>query len=894
MTGAMRTTLVAGDVIERKGPRPPVDWAVADSPELRALVRRMVAKALAVHDQHAPQPSTDHPRSQGGEERLADLVHAVLLDPRPPRVEPLPELQWLPVYEAARFPAMTPAGLLKLMLVTDRITAADSSYSVLRSFNTRYRATGHPTLLEIATLLDECGYDGGAVVTAAYLGAVLGQGWADDAVWPFFARHLDSLFAYVARRARNKLVVRRFCEALNTFPTLPNRAVDKLYELALGPRKTARPLAWTLLQRHPERIDRAVAALADPDRHRRRVAAEWLGSMNDPAGVPALERALSRERAKSVRDAILVALRALGQPAERFLTPDELNHLAAKASTIEIPEALAWFPWDALPEVRWARTSEPVPPRTLTWLIVEAVKRGSPNPAPLWAVYCRTFRDDDQERLGRFLLEAWIAEDLRPLPETEAFERARRQALTLHSRMSSNPTWYAHHPLFGKTVEELTAHYLADIVREPAGSAYDSKGLLGMVAACAGPDVVPLVGHYLTRWHTRDLECEALLEMLGGMDHPATMRLLFLSITKLRSRLLRRRARRLAEQAAARRGWTLAELADRTAPTAGFDENGQLALSYGPRVFTASLTSELTIQLRDPDGTTIRQLPRRRASDDPAHVEAARAALSAARKELPSIVKEQTARLYEAMCIGRTWRLDEWRTYLAGHPVLRHLVRRLVWTASWGEPARMVSFRPLEDGSFTDATDNEVTLPEGSMLRIAHDVILSPDDVATWTAHLRDYEVAPLLSQFGKPVFRLVPERRDDRELTDFQGYQLARLELRGRAAKLGYTGGSRNGGSSYEYRKPFPTLGIAIVFRGEGDSSLPREEQVVTLTQLLFKPLSPGKPTLRLGEVPEVLLSEAWNDVRLIATGGTSESVASASYHAPPRNGTKRLEETW
>jgi hypothetical protein len=47
---------------------------------------------------------------------------------------------------------------------------------------------------------------------------------------------------------------------------------------------------------------------------------------------------------------------------------------------------------------------------------------------------------------------------------------------------------------------------------------------------------------------------------------------------------------------AERKGWTLDELADRTIPTAGFDEGGKMELDYGARKFTASLSEEMTIR----------------------------------------------------------------------------------------------------------------------------------------------------------------------------------------------------------------------------------------------------------------------------------------------------------
>ena len=889
MTGSWRATLSAGKGRDQTTPEPPqVDWAVPHGPELGALLKRLVSKAFA------ELPKRPSRRLERG---LVIVLHDWLVDPRLPRISTVPWLEELDLHEAGASPAMTPAGLIKLMMVTGRFTIRrpggrgarrrqrrELNLALLSAFHTQHRVTGRPSLLEIAALLDQCRTrcdlgegDGADFVTAAYLSNILGEGWAEDAVRPFVARHLDRLVTYLVQRTDDEAVAVRFCDALETLPTLPEHAVDQLYELAVSPHPTHRFAAIRLLRGHPDRVRRVVPALEHPDHRVRIAAADWLARVQDRDAVPALERAVSQERTESARNALLVALDALGQPASRFLTPEQLNRVAASSANKPVPEGLEWFPWDSLPEVRWAETDEPVPGDTLVWLITEAVERGALEPDARLRAYCRMFRNDDRRRLGRFLLEAWIAEDTRPLPESEAVKRARRRAQRRLSSASSSQT--------GSTLEELTARHLARYANQPAGSARISCGLLAVVAVCAGPDVVPVVEQYVIKWQQRSLECEAVLEMLASMDHPAAIQLWLSLITRLHHRPVQQYVWGLAEQAAFRRGWTLAELADRMVPTAGFDPTGQLELSYGPRSFIATLTPDLTIQLRDPDGTPIRFLPRPRESDDAAAAQAAKHALSTARKQLTTTVTQQTTRLYEAMCFGRTWSVEEWRTYLADHPVLRHLVRRLVWTATWGEPAHTVSFRPLDDGTLTDAHDNEVTLPEGSRIQIAHDVTVPAEEAAAWRAHLVDYEVTPPFQQFGRGAFRLDRERCGEQGISDFEGCELPRPELRRRATKLGYTGGTADGERSYEYRKVFPTYGVATVItaRRGGDDSVPRGDRVAVLTRLFFEPLDFERPVLRLGEVPEVLLSEAFHDIAQLAQGARRRDTAHPPGEAQP-----------
>src|SRR5690606_12140754 len=159
--------------------------------------------------------------------------------------------------------------------------------------------------------------DGTGAVFEAYTSWwSLGEHWADDAVWPFFARNLDRLLAFQARRATFREDRMAFYRALRTFPALPDVVVDTLYELALGTRKKDREAAQKLLRQHHDRTRRASIALTDRKRDVRIVAADWLSRIKDPAAVPALEHALARERNEAAKAAILGALLGLGRRVE--------------------------------------------------------------------------------------------------------------------------------------------------------------------------------------------------------------------------------------------------------------------------------------------------------------------------------------------------------------------------------------------------------------------------------------------------------------------------------------------------------------------------------------------------------------------------------------------------
>ena len=141
--------------------------------------------------------------------------------------------------------------------------------------------------------------------------------------------------------------------------------------------------------------------------------------------------------------------------------------------------------------------------------------------------------------------------------------------------------------------------------------------------------------------------------------------------------------------------------------------------------------------------------------------------------------------------------------------------------------------------------------------------------------HLSDYEIEPLFQQFGKASFSLSDDTKDEREISEFRGHLVMAFTLRNRLTRLGYTrGATEDAGWFYEYRKTFLTLGIEVVIEFTGNP-LPEENRMVALERLHFTRKVPDAgryaagEELSLGELPRVLLSECWNDIRMAAADG-------------------------
>jgi hypothetical protein len=237
---------------------------------------------------------------------------------------------------------------------------------------------------------------------------------------------------------------------------------------------------------------------------------------------------------------------------------------------------------------------------------------------------------------------------------------------------------------------------------------------------------------------------------------------------------------------------------------------------------------------------------------------------------LKQVIDQQRVNLYEAMCVQRTWRFEDWEPFLCRHPIVRHFCQRIVWTATREGTAR--HFRPLADGSLTDVEDNAFTADGADLISIAHVTTTTPGVAAAWIQHFSDYEVAPFFDQFGRGAPEVTPEKKTHRELKDFEGWMADTFKIRGVATKLGYTRGSTgDGGWFNEYVKRFPTAGLQAIIEFTG-SMLPETNIAAALTKLAFRRENASYSTqdVPLGEVPTVLLAECWNDYRQIAAAGS------------------------
>ncbi|MET8760083.1 DUF4132 domain-containing protein [Lentzea sp. NPDC004782] len=243
----------------------------------------------------------------------------------------------------------------------------------------------------------------------------------------------------------------------------------------------------------------------------------------------------------------------------------------------------------------------------------------------------------------------------------------------------------------------------------------------------------------------------AALDVLADIGTEVALSHLNSIAEKVKFKGLKIRAQEKVTQIAAELGLSREQLADRLVPRLGLDDEASLVIDYGPRRFRVGFDEQLKPHVLDPDGKRRKDLPKPAAKDDLEKAPLEHKRYLTLKKDVRAVAADQIHRLERSMVDQRTWTAEEFHTVLAGHPLLRHIVRRLVWITDDG-----VSFRLAEDRTLADSSDDEFTLAGNATVRVAHPVDLQ-DSLAAWGEVFADYEILQPFPQLGRPLHVLAP-----------------------------------------------------------------------------------------------------------------------------------------
>ncbi len=200
---------------------------------------------------------------------------------------------------------------------------------------------------------------------------------------------------------------------------------------------------------------------------------------------------------------------------------------------------------------------------------------------------------------------------------------------------------------------------------------------------------------------------------------------------------------------------------DRIVSNAGLDERGTRVFDYGPRRFELRFRGAFDVEFVDEQGKHFTRLPPARKSDDVDCVKGARADYKAVKAQLEQVIRSQTVRLERAMAQMQSWSEQDWWEFVAGHPLLRHFARKLVWVKKTRGEAD-VYFRCTEDGATLDVDYEEVAWSGGACVMLMHPAELDMEALQQWVEVFADYEIVQPFEQLEREVYAPAHHVLDD------------------------------------------------------------------------------------------------------------------------------------
>ena len=285
-----------------------------------------------------------------------------------------------------------------------------------------------------------------------------------------------------------------------------------------------------------------------------------------------------------------------------------------------------------------------------------------------------------------------------------------------------------------------------------AGSPNDEKWALVALGVLGDDEVARRLTPLIRKWPGESAHARATigLDVLAAIGTDLALSSIHGIAERLKFEALQELAKKHIAAIATRRNLSVDELEDRLVPTLDLDARGTTILDYGGRTFTLGFGETLSPFVRDHAGKRLpRELPKPGAKDDAEAAARAQATFAALKKDVRALAPNQIRRLERAMVAGRRWSGGDFDTFLVRHPIVVHLVRRLVWGAYAGDEI-IATFRVAEDGSLASIDDAAFALSEGQAVGIVHPLSLDDETLARWGNVLSEHEILQPFAQLGR------------------------------------------------------------------------------------------------------------------------------------------------
>ncbi|MCL2361047.1 MAG: DUF4132 domain-containing protein [Defluviitaleaceae bacterium] len=490
---------------------------------------------------------------------------------------------------------------------------------------------------------------------------------------------------------------------------------------------------------------------------------------------------LTKAKKKAIREAtekILANFNATGTTAGENNDFDALayciQNIPAKAS-----KTIEWTDFETLPKVRLAASEDIADDRIIIGYIYTMVSQNEmalPRPA---IMIREALNKTDLQALGLQLCHVW----------------KNKGAVSKH-----------------RTVLALAAidgddNFVRELVKDITAWADASRGALAAEATRA-------------------------LALQGGS-------LALMTIDAFSKKFKNKQVKRVAEEAfkfaAEQLGIDPEVLGDRIVPNLGFDNRGEQIIDYGNRQFTATITPDLQISLKNDQGKAIKSLPAVGVTDDKEKATAARADFAAMKKSLKAVASLQCLRLEQALSNNRTWSKEAWTQLFVENPIMNMFAIGLVWGTYDKTGSLTTCFRYMEDGSFVTAEEEDFDLPEDAQVGLCHPLDLGDDLTAQWKQQLEDYEITQPVEQLARKVFLLPTDKKAD-AVTEFGGAVVYVISLWGKLQKMGwYRGSVADAGGFFNFYKEDAKQGLGVMLYFSGSYIGADHSEEVTVYDAVF-----------------------------------------------------------
>ena len=250
-------------------------------------------------------------------------------------------------------------------------------------------------------------------------------------------------------------------------------------------------------------------------------------------------------------------------------------------------------------------------------------------------------------------------------------------------------------------------------------------------------------------------------------------------------------------------------------------------------------------------------------------------------KEIKEIVSAQTPRLESCLVAQRFWTSEKWEVLFLNNPVMFVYAVHLIWGIYDEHNILQKTFAVQEDQTLIDKDGDEINLEPDKKISIVHPLLLKSETISHWKNYLFDLELAPIVPQLERKIFKIVDTEKKVKISNNYRGIKVNAFTFIGTLDKKGWSRGSvRDGGGILSYYKTFTDENITAIIEQIGVVSIGYYEEPAILGGLMFvtgnkirfggyfydEPRDESDFRLiNFGDVPPIIYSEVIADIETL-----------------------------